>query len=297
MSQRKPLNLREKRDIGQVVNAAFAFMHLSYFKMFRDLILFATPFYAIAGICMSIVQFDETAEFAGYALGYFTNPLFYAALISGFVATTMSWGIVGNYIYQYNETGSNQFDKAAILKRFWKQLPAVFAVSVIYVLVNLGCLVFFLIPGLYFSIANAMARPGYILENKSEEQKLGVGDSFGESRRLVSDNWWRTFGLFYIVYFLVGCIGVIFIIPEGILKFMVSFNTARGVDMEGYRIYYILTAALSQVMQGLLEPIAITALFIYYFSLKESKDQTNLMANIENIGAKPASSTENEGSY
>src|SRR5580658_7190140 len=104
MSPKKQLNLREKRDIGQVVNAAFAFLRLSYFKMFRDLLLFSVPFYIIAGICSGILQFDEPADFGGYALGYFLSPLFYVSILCSLIGTTICFGIVGNYIYQHTET-------------------------------------------------------------------------------------------------------------------------------------------------------------------------------------------------
>jgi len=297
MSPKKQLNLREKRDIGQVVNASFAFLRLSYGKMFRDLILFSTPFYIIAGVCTGILQFDEPAEFAGFATGYLLNPLFYASIVAGMIGTTLCISIVGNYIYQYTETGSNQFDKVGIRQRIWKHLPGLLVVSLFYYAANIGSLVFLIIPGIFFSVANVLSRPIYILENKNDLQSISIGESFSESRRLISDNWWRSFGLFYILFFLVAIMGIIFTLPQIIIRFIISFNAARSMDMEGYRLSYTISSIVSQVGQGLLEPITVTAWFIYYYSLKESKDQTDLMATIENIGVKTTTTSDNEGSY
>ena len=246
---------------------------------------------------MGMVQFDKPAEFAGLNVYYFMDPMYYAAIASGFLGTALCMSIVGNYLKQYAETGSSQFDRTAIYKNIRSNFGGFLGVSLFYYAATLGGLVFLIIPGIYFSVANALARPAYILENNGERESMSIGKSFSESRRLITDNWWRTFGLFYILYFLVAIISFVFFIPQGILQFLIAFNSAKGIDMEGYRLYYILSSVLGQIGQGLLFPISVSAWFIYYFSLKESKDQTDLLATIDSIGAKPTTKTEDEGSY
>ncbi len=291
MSPQKQLNLREKRDIGQVVNASFAFLRLSYFKMFGSLLLFSVPFFAISGMCIGIVQFSYPSIFASFYEGYLTNPYYYLSIISGLIGYVVCFGIVGNFIYQNSQTGSTQLDKAAIMRRTWKFFQGLLTVSFLYYGATLLVIIALVIPGLYYSIANVLCRPAYILENKSESERMGIGESFGESRRLIDDNWWRTFGLFYILYFLVSFVAFVFVIPEVVVKFIVTFNAAKGVDMDDYRIYYMISTVIARIGEGLIEPVSVAAFFIYYFSLKETKDQTDLMASIENIGVKTTFTT------
>jgi hypothetical protein len=90
----------------------------------------------------------------------------------------------------------------------------------------------------------------------------------------------------------------IFAIPSLLVTFLIGFNSLRGGDLESYRLYYTLAEVIYQTGQSLLMPITISASCIYFYSLKESKDQTALLESIESFGTQaPASNTEYEGSY
>ncbi len=298
MSPQKVLNLREKRDIGQVVNAAFAFLQLSYFKMLRDILFFASPFFAICGVCTSLIQFSNQGYFGVSLYTYYLHPEFYISLVSRIIGTTILYAIVANYIQQYVQTGSTNFDRSKILGKIWKQFISLFAVNVFYYAANILSLIFLIIPGVYFSVANVLARPAFVLENEDEAKTMSIGESFSESRRLTTDNWWRTFGLYYILYFLVGFMAMIFAIPAIILVVIIKLNSLKGDgDIEGYQLYYTISEVISEIGGSLLMPITIAGLCIHYYSLKETKDQTAIMEDIESIGSQPILESEYEGSY
>jgi hypothetical protein len=298
MSPQKILNLREKRDIGQVVNASFAFLRLTYFKMFRDILLFVCPFFALSAICASLIRFSIPEYYGLPFINYFLNPAFYISIVLKFIGSTICYAIVSNYVLQYVQTGSTQFDRPAIRKKTGKQFFGLFTVNLFYYIANFGSLIFLIIPGIYFSVANVLSRPVYVLENVDEYRWVSIGDSFNESRRLITDNWWRTFGLYFILAFLVGFMSYIFAIPSLLVTFLIGFNSLRGGDLESYRLYYTLAEVIYQTGQSLLMPITISASCIYFYSLKESKDQTALLESIESFGTQaPASNTEYEGSY
>lgn len=295
-AQKKILDLREKRDIGQVVNATFAFLRLSYFKMFRDIILFSSPFFAISGICIAGVQYDHPALF-GFDTDYFYLPFYWVYIVSAIMGTVVCYSIVTNYVLQYVQNGTNQFDRSIILNRIWKHFFGLLTVSVFYTLANYGSLLFLIIPGIYFAIANVLARSVYVLENVDDGRWISIGGAFNESRRLITDNWWLTFALYFILAFLVGLMGYVFSVPELAVKFLINFSSRSEIMNDSYKLYYTISVAFTSVGRGLLLPISITAWCIYYYSLKESKDQTALLESIETIGEQATKESEYEGTY
>jgi len=113
----------------------------------------------------------------------------------------------------------------------------------------------------------------------------------------VNDNWWRTFGLFFIINFLTSFFAMLFVIPSLVLGFVIKLHYNSGGDIEHYRLMYTISTIVANVGTGLLYPLFITAVAFHTYSLKESKDKTSLLESIENIGSAPTPKTEDEGSY
>lgn len=200
--------------------------------------------------------------------------------------------IIGNHVLQYSIAKGPDYDKQQVRvtlgKDFWRVLGANFVLG----LMVAGGAILFLIPGIYLLIANFFVAIIMIL-NKD----MGMGEAFSESRRLVNDNWWKSFGLGIIMALIVGVISTIFTIPVAIYTAVISLHSMGGGDAEQYRLVYIILMSVAQLGSALISPITIVASAIYYYSLKEEKDQGGLMAKIESIGVQQSEKKENEGSY
>lgn len=295
MTNQATLRFNEKRDIGQVINATFAFLRISFKHIFIDILLMAAPFFVIAGVISAFVQYDV------YSVGFldrlnrasiYYSPFYYLSLLCSGIGWAFSYSIVGNYVYQYRTTGSAEFDVPAIRDAARKDFFKVLLTLIIFYLVFAGGLILLIIPGIYFAIANSLGPIRVLLDKEA-----GPGNAFGESRRLISDNWWRTFGLFFLVGLIVYGITMVFSIPTAIYSFLFVFHSARGESVSDYQLPFIIFSALAHLSSCLAAPISIIASCIYYYGLKEEKDQVSLLEKIDAMGTQGKDTKVNEGSF
>ena len=281
------INLQEKRDIGQVLNATFAFIRLTYKYLYKDLLLLAAPFFILYGLIVSLVQMNVYSMVERGSI--YAAPLYYVALLCLCIGWTISCSIIGNYVLQYKTNGNTDFDipaiRRAVRKDFFKLF---FAFILFYLAIALG-FVLLIIPGIYMVVAYSLVSTNIILD-----KDLGISDAFKESRRLISDNWWRSLGLGLIVGIIIYAFTFIFSIPNVIFTFIIALHRGSG-DVDSYRLPVIICSAFAQLAYCLSAPVSVIASAVYYYSLKEEKDQSGLMQKIDEFGKNDAKA--NEGVY
>jgi hypothetical protein len=292
------VDLHKKRDIGEIINATFGLLRLIYKNMVKDILLITGPFFILGGVFSALNQFNST--FSGVQRGLslsdkmsqIFSPQYFLSLLCILLGWSIAYCIIGNHVLQYSISKGPNYDKDAarntLGKDFWRVLGANFVVGLVAVL---GCFLF-LIPGIYIAVANSLTAIILILN-----KEIGIGQAMGESRRLIKDNWWKSLGLGFVMAFIVGAISMIFTIPVLIYTAIISFHSVRGGDVEQYRLIYTIITAISQIGSALISPVTVVGSAIYYYSLKEEKDQGSLMAKIDSIGNQQPEKKENEGSY
>jgi len=253
------------------------------------------PFFVVGGVISAFVQYDI------YSVNIFdrihrntiyASPFYYLSLLCLGIGWTFAYTIVGNYVHQYRMNGSTEFDVPAIRDAARRDFFKVFLAFIIFWLSIVGGMILLIIPGLYFGIANSLGVTNILLNKEA-----GTGTTFSESRRLVNDNWWRTFGLAFLVGMIVSGINMVFSIPTAIYTFLMAFHSVRGESVEEYQLPMIIFNALSHLSYCLAAPISIIATCIYYYSLKEEKDQVSLLEKIDSMGTKSNDIKVNEGSF
>jgi len=287
MSNQPTINLQEKRDIGQVLNVTFAFIKLTFKYIYRDLSLMAAPFFILYGLIVTMVQMDAYSIYGAATI--YTLPLYYVAILCLCIGWTIACCIIGNYVLQYKINRNTDFDvsevRRAVRKDFFKLF---FAFLLLYLALILG-FILLIIPGIYLAVAYSLVSTNVILD-----KELGILGAFRESRRLISDNWWRSVGLGLLITLIIYAFTFVFSLPNMIYTFIIALHRGSG-DVDRYRLPLIICSAFAQLAYCFTAPISVVASAVYYYSLKEEKDQSGLMQKIDEFGKNDAKA--NEGVY
>lgn len=293
MSNQTTINLQEKRDFGQVINTTFSFVRLSFKSMAKDLLLIAGPFFILTGVLSAMSQMNHTPQLGKVNTAIFSSWEYLFSVLFSIVSYALATVIVVNYILDYKESGGKEFNKQEIRNNVKEDLLKTIFTMLVYGLLVMLASLLFVIPGIYFSLALSLAVIIRIL-NKD----MGMGAAFKESRRLIKGNWWKTFGLFFIITLIFSVLTMVFLIPAMITNTMIVMNSARGESIEQYSLLNIILTGLGHFGYVLTIPIPIVAAAVYYYSLKETKDAVSLNEKIDMLGAAETSvKKEDEGSY
>jgi hypothetical protein len=303
MNKKVTLNLQENRDVGQILNATFVFIGITFKKLFRDIMLISGPFYVLAGVFSSLTTFN-TLRMIGtigssnsiFSQFQFFSPAYWLNLLCLLIGWSLSATIIGNHVLQYKLNGPD-YDVHEVRKSIKGDIMRVILGNFLNVLVIIAATILFIIPGIYLAVANSLLTTIIVLDKQTT-----TIDAFGESRRLIRDNWWAACGLGIIVGIITSAVQFVFKVPSTILTTIISFNTIRhGDGADSYHILLIALNAIAFIGVALVSAVSVVASAIYYYSLKEKKDHTALMQNIDNIGVQTAQSQtdtqKDEGDY
>jgi len=296
MAKTTTINLLQKRDIGQVLNAGFSLL-ASIKPLYKDILFLSAPVYLLSGICSALSEYNHLLEgfnsnFA-YNIYYFLfSPFWYLSILFLLLGQSVTISIVCNHVLQYRLNGGSIYDLQATRKAIFRDIPKVFFAGFLNTIIIIAACVLFLIPGIYFAVANSLVVTALVLDKKNS-----VVDAFSESSRLIRDNWWLAFLLGIIVsLIMLGLVWAI-TITTGIATRLISFHSINAVQSSSYSIFLIVLSCFKTLCYSLINPISAAISSVYYYSLKETKDQVGLMESIDSIGGQLTHKQEDEGSY
>jgi hypothetical protein len=300
MSATPYIELSQKRDITQVINTAFSLLRQIYKRMFRDILLITGPFFLLSGIFSALANYNEFGKMhnnferlnSANPFAIFESPEIYMSLFASLMGWSLALCVCGNHIRQYFLAKNKEYDVQEVRKTLGRDFWRVLVMHIILFIIVAGGAVCLAIPGIYLGVANSLAVT-ILVQNKG----MNLGSAMSESRRLIHDNWWRSLGLGVLVVLFEGVKGGIFTIILGIFSVVIQLHSAQGGNIEEYKIGYIITTCVPQLINAILTPVSISISAVYYYSLKEEKDQTDLARRIDEIGMDQPKTIQNEGGY
>lgn len=284
------INLREKRDFGDIINTTFTFLKQNFKPLFKGVLFIGGPAILIGAILtgsavhgfMDIEQSgDLNAAFDGMGrigLGYFFLGVgmvfFYAAVL--------------NYFKLYLDMGPEQ--EEITVAQLWqatkaKIFPLLGLSFLVFIMIMIGMFLF-VIPGIYLSLALSFTGVILVIEGK------GVFESISRSFNVIGGHWWSTFGLMFVVSLITSVVSYAFMIPLYIIMGIFGLNTTQDpqASMESmislYEIIMVIYMPLYYFVVTMLTAVTITALVLKYFSIIEEKESVGTMQEIENLGPK-----------
>jgi hypothetical protein len=303
------IELKVNRDFGDIITVYFEFLKQNLRK-FTNVFISYNGIFLIGLLLVSYLMVSgmiglissQSGNFGGAGIADETTYLMYLGLggllffLIFIIVAVMNYSLAGAYMIKYESVKGGAFDKKEVWRLFMKKLGNIIMFILllipIYIGVSIVGIVLAIIPLLgilayYLLIFFVLAWFGVSFFVLLEENK-GISDSFGEGWRLVTNNFWKSVGVNFILGLLNGILFlVVFMIP-GILIGIYTFHVVQNeVDISASIvptvIYTIGTCAiliisiysqcLSQFVNGIL-----------YYALHEKMYNTNTRSKIDQIG-------------
>ncbi|HRK59613.1 MAG TPA: hypothetical protein PLI74_08220 [Candidatus Kapabacteria bacterium] len=284
------------RDFGQIISVTIEFIRHHFSSLYKLLFIFIAPLAAIAGIFTSYAMTDyfswiqEIAENpdAGKIWSFFTMMLFsYGLLI---VATVFCMIFTIEYCILTHKQGIEHFNVRQFIVRCLRSAPRYILLGIVSALLNALAYLFFIVPGIYFSIVILIMFP--IMAN----EQLGVWETIKRGTTLIQGHWWNTLGLALVVYIAVAVIIGVFSLPMYLgMGLNAFFSLDSSNEVPSYiTILSIFFTMISVVAQVILNSVYHIVFTFKYFSLVEIKEGSSLFTAINQIGSSHDSSMPEE---
>lgn len=275
------LELKSERELGVILSDTFRFVQFNL-KPLLTVVgkSAAVPFIIVifGGTFYTFFQPQDPNNILSYSsaqiITYFIN------LIAGVIFYLLMTSGVLHYMRAYADK-SPELDLDLISKK--SKASALYLLGygfITVILFFLGFLVFIL-PGIYLFVPLSIGYVILIFERKP------ISKSLSAAFKLISGEWWVTFGTLLAVTLVITLISLTFQLPLWIyylLKPMLGIETfSLGNEMALDPIQAILTlfATGLSYLSSFLSVIATT---LIYLDLKETKTGTGLLERIEKLG-------------
>lgn len=324
--------LLRRKNFSEIINDSIQFTIKNFGKYATAFLYFVAPFMLamMALIFTGVNSFGKIfslqhteryfGDHSGSNMGIFANVflLFGIAMLLGVVIFLIMELLAYEYMLLYEKAA----DPANItMSDLWESIKrdflfmlssylGLFGISFLFLVVNIALIALAFTASKIFGAVLIFA--AYIfwiylivpLRNFPIirlRERLGITASIRRCFQLNKGNWWRTFGVLFIIGLIVGAIQSFCVMP---LYFaVIIFSVHDILQSPGnpstliLRIYGIIMPvfmALSFFFAG----VSIFASCINYYSLVEQTDNTSLLSEIEQIGEKPEGpAAGQEGTY
>lgn len=282
------INLREDRDFSEKLNATFIFVRQNFKSLGLTLLLLGLPLMVIGMIFMQSMQMGMQQQLVDtgtlFSFDYFVN-FFISFLLLMFAYLWLAI-ISISYVAEYLNDNSN-ITPGQVFQRAISKLGSVVVAAIITTIMTMIATVFLIIPGIYVGVAMSFAIIVIIIEGDP------TFEAISRSFSLIKGKWWSTFGLLFVMSFIVGIMQFVFNIPT----YAVTFARALHQDFFTFDAINIVTTIFSTIGLTLLYPLIFIALTFQYFNLVELKENAGLKHEIDQAGKQSTNSPGNEGEY
>jgi hypothetical protein len=274
MNQSK-IELRKVRDFGGILGITFEYIKQNFKVLFKANLFIGAPFILLAGVFLgiyqsSILNFQVNQDFAQLGIPFLLSMLF--TMLAYLIITTVTY----SHLMLYNNSELESFD----IEQVWQKVKSIFWMILFtglgYVFIVGFGFILLIIPGIYLSIALSLI---FIIRL---EEEISFFDAVSRSIKIISGNWWFTFGLILVVGIIQGFLSFILYVPNYIVMIFMTFAGIDSTTGETGRILFILSSIVASL--GVLTySISTIAIAFQYYNLVERKEAPGLIQQIENI--------------
>lgn len=278
----------QQRSFGDRINVTFDFLRENFKPLFKILILFEGPLVLVYGV-LNVLQQQNVLEMASN-LEDLQNPFAMMGSMGALYTVTMALSVVimasfpaiiFRYVHLYQTKSPNEITFKDISPTLFKDSGMLFAIIILFLMAFMIGFLFFFFPGIYLFVGLSLAFPVLFFEDKNAIESLS------RSLALIRDNWWSTFGYFFIIYIIYIAISSLFMAPQiGVyVQHMLASFDQESVFEPMSTSKLIVTMAITAVgTMGayLAYSIVSVASCFQYFNLREKKESFGLMQEIDN---------------
>lgn len=278
----------QQRNFGDRINVTFDFLRENFKPLFKILILFEGPIILIYGV-LAVLQQQSVLEMASdidelqnpFAMMGSMGPLYSVTMALSVIIMASFPAIIFRYVHLYQTKSPDDITFKDISPTLFKDGGMLFAVIILFLMAFMFGFLFFIFPGIYLFVGLSLAIPVLFFEDKN------AFESLSRSLSLIRDNWWSTFGYFFIIYIIYTAISTLFMAPQiGVyVQHMLSSFDKESVFEPMSTSKLVMTMAMTAIgTMGayLAYSIVSVASCFQYFNLREKKESFGLMQEIDN---------------
>ena len=274
MNQTK-IEFRKVRDFGALLGVTFDYIRQNFRLLFKSNLLIGAPFILLAGVFMGLYQsslfnFRVQPEIEQFGIPFLFSMFF--MMLSYLVITIVTYSHL--ILYKTSEPGNFDIDDVwqMVKRNFWMILFTGIGYSI---LAFIG-FIFLIIPGVYLSIALSII---FIVRL---EERLDFFDAVSRCIKIVSGNWWFTFGIIIVVGMIQGFLGFVLYVPNYIVTIFLAFAGVDSSNGDLGRVLYIISSIIAS-LGVILYSISTIAIAFQYYNLIERREAPGLVQRIEEI--------------
>ena len=273
----KQIELRKVRDFGALIGVTFEFIRQNFKLLLKSGFFIVGPFILLAGIFMGMYQstafnFRNMSTLNSIGLPF----LFY--ILFAMLSVLMLNVVIYSLVILYEEEGVGNFDLNDIWQKTKSNFWMLFITGIGYTFFVILGSVFLIIPGIYLAVTLSLIYMIRIREGS------GFFSAFDRCTKLISKNWWFTFGIIIVIGLIQGFIGFIFYIPNYIALFALTLSgLSNPAQSSTGHIIFTITSIISS-LNLLLYMISVIGISFHYYNLVERKEAPSLLERIDTIG-------------
>ncbi len=301
--------LKENRDFGDIITLYFDFFKQNI-KKFTDTFISYNGFFLIGILIVSYLLVSGFIGLIASTPAYNTeinvvpDISYVTYLIAGFILFfiifiilgVLNFGLSASYMIKYVDAKGMGFDKKEVWALVKERLGSIIGFILLLIPVYIG----FLIVSFILAIIPLLGMlVQYVLQFFMSAwigvslfamlyEKRDVADAFGLGWKLVTNNFWKSVGVNFILGLLVGILLMLLLSIPGILIGIYSYHVVDSnlVVSESIFATIIYTLGMCIFLILLIYSHCLTQFIngILFFNLHEKQYNTNTRAKIDQIG-------------
>lgn len=263
---KEKIELNRYRELGDIISDCFVVIRQNFKPLFKAYFTICGLFLIVDIVISASVNADKGASPMFTTMGCF-ELLFDFINYTALTLTTLS------YLVLYKEKNNQPPEVMEVWGYFRYYFFRVFVVQILTTIALVIAFFLCIAPSIYFGVVFALVTPIMVVENGS------IQYSFTRAFKLISGNWWFSFGAMLLVTMVILLMMLVLMLPPMIFYGASEWLTGKSLD----RVAGILQAVIINLCQLLwLAPIIASALL--YFSLVEAKEAGSLLERIKMFG-------------
>ena len=277
--EQSKIEFRKVRDFGALLNVTFDYIRKNFNVLFKSNLLIACPTILLAGVFLgnyqsSLFTFDPDSTLPQIGISFLLYALF--SMLSYLIIMVVTY----SHLMVYKNTEMSLIDVETVWQgtksNFGMLLLTMIGYSLILGLIGvllIGLGFYLTFQGYYFFVFIALFGIGlvtYLLINYSLvfiirlEESLGFFDALKRSKKLISNNWWFTFGLILVIGLIQSVITYALYIPSYVVMIFTGFAAINNEVGVFAKTLHIITSILVSLGVLLYTTSIIATTFQYY---------------------------------
>ncbi len=313
MEEFKVIELHRSRDFGRKINATFEFVRQNFKSLGKSLLFIAAPAVVIGSLMIGSFMGDFTGNilsqagnpdaFNKFVLSWSFWVQFILMFIFLIVSMIMSVSTINNYMLLYSKKRTNEISVQEVWEKVRGSLASYLGSSFLFFVLFVGAYILVILIGMVFGAASSTLGGIGVFVGVCAMFYLWISSSLtlfiqtyedknffsalARSVKLVQGKWWSTFGLLFILTFIMYAVSYLLVLPFSLVMGVTMMHKVTSPvtpEIGATKFMTVAIVTFFYIIYLLLSSLPNVGVAFQYFNLVELKEAKGLMSDIENVG-------------